>query len=67
MLVQLTATPQVAPSPMEAVVATNVTTPTAPEAGSSGPSDMANAVLEHWVDIMSNEEAEALKMDEQAG
>ncbi|KAG5353042.1 hypothetical protein C0989_010848 [Termitomyces sp. Mn162] len=62
--VQLATTPQVVPSPMEVVVATNIATPTTPEAGSSGPSDMANAVLEHWVDIVSNKEAEALKMDE---
>ncbi|KAG5332703.1 hypothetical protein C0989_006669 [Termitomyces sp. Mn162] len=39
-------TPQVVPSPIEAVVATNVAMPTAPEAGNSGSSDMANAVLE---------------------
>ncbi|KAG5338854.1 hypothetical protein C0989_005824 [Termitomyces sp. Mn162] len=54
-------------SPAEVVVATDVTTPTAPEAGSSGPSDTANAVLECWTDIVSNKEAEASKMDEQAG
>ncbi|KNZ72256.1 hypothetical protein J132_04048 [Termitomyces sp. J132] len=67
MPVQLAMTPQVVPSPTEAVVATNITTPTTPEAGSSGLSDMANAVLEHWADIMSNKEAEASKMDKQAG
>ncbi|KAG5352622.1 hypothetical protein C0989_001445 [Termitomyces sp. Mn162] len=67
MPVQLAMTPQVVPSPTEAVVATNITTPTTPEAGSSGLSDMANAILEHWANIMSNKEAEASKMDKQAG
>ncbi|KAG5351117.1 hypothetical protein C0989_007892 [Termitomyces sp. Mn162] len=61
--VQPAMTPQVVLSPTEAVVATNVTTSTAPKAESSHPSDMANAVLECWADIMSNKEAEALKMD----
>ncbi|KAG5330269.1 hypothetical protein C0989_009033, partial [Termitomyces sp. Mn162] len=65
--VQLAMTPQVIPSPMEVVVATNIATLTASEAGSSGSSDMANAVLECWADIGSNKEAEASKMDEQAG
>ncbi|KAG5339491.1 hypothetical protein C0989_004007 [Termitomyces sp. Mn162] len=40
-------TPQVFPSPMEAAVVTNVATPTTPEAGTSGSSDMANTVSEH--------------------
>ncbi|KNZ77544.1 hypothetical protein J132_05169 [Termitomyces sp. J132] len=57
-------TPQVIPSPIEAVVATDIATLTAPEAG--GSSDMANAVLEHWVDIVSSKETEASKMDKQA-
>ncbi|KAG5351551.1 hypothetical protein C0989_005992 [Termitomyces sp. Mn162] len=61
---QLAMTPQVVSSLTEVVVATNVTTPTAPEAGTSGSSDTANAVLEHWADIMSSKEAEASKMDE---
>ncbi|KAG5348966.1 hypothetical protein C0989_006836 [Termitomyces sp. Mn162] len=43
---QLAMTLQVVPSPMEVVVATNIATPTASEARSSGPSDIANAVLE---------------------
>ncbi|KAG5338034.1 hypothetical protein J132_09731 [Termitomyces sp. J132] len=64
MPVQPAMTPQVVPSPIEVTVATNVATPTTPEAGTSGSSDMANAVLENWVDIKSNKEAEALKMDE---
>ncbi|KAG5352398.1 hypothetical protein C0989_002487 [Termitomyces sp. Mn162] len=67
MPVQPAMTPQVVPSPMEAVVVTNTATPTAPEADASGPSDTANAVLEHWADIMSNKEAEASKMDKKAG
>ncbi|KAG5350581.1 hypothetical protein C0989_010283 [Termitomyces sp. Mn162] len=44
---QLAMTSQVVPSPMEAVVATNITTPTAPEAKTSGSSNTVNAVLEH--------------------
>ncbi|KAG5352026.1 hypothetical protein C0989_004169 [Termitomyces sp. Mn162] len=56
-------TPQVVPSLTEAVVATNIAIPTAPEAGNNGSSDTTNAVSEHWVDIMSSEEAEASKMD----
>ncbi|KAG5338555.1 hypothetical protein C0989_007059 [Termitomyces sp. Mn162] len=67
MPVQPATTPQVIPSPMEAAVATNVATPTTFEAGTSGSSNMANAVSEHWADIMSNKEAEALKIDEQVG
>ncbi|KAG5349078.1 hypothetical protein C0989_006119 [Termitomyces sp. Mn162] len=67
MPIQLATTLQVVPSAMEAVVATNIATPTAPEAGTSGSKDIANTVLEHWVDIVSNKEAKALKMDEQAG
>ncbi|KAG5349115.1 hypothetical protein C0989_005810 [Termitomyces sp. Mn162] len=63
---QLEATTSVIPSPLDAVIATNVATLTAPEAGSSGSIDMANAVSECWMDIMSNEEVAALKMDEQA-
>ncbi|KAG5342444.1 hypothetical protein C0989_001508 [Termitomyces sp. Mn162] len=66
MPVQPAMTPQVIPSPMEVVVATNVATPTAPEAGFSSPSDMANTVLEYWANIVSNKEAEASKMDKQA-
>ncbi|KAG5338670.1 hypothetical protein C0989_006675 [Termitomyces sp. Mn162] len=66
-LVQPAMTPQVVLSPIEAVVVTNITASTTPEAGSSGSSDMADTVLECWVDIMRNEEAGALKMDEQAG
>ncbi|KAG5349984.1 hypothetical protein C0989_000882 [Termitomyces sp. Mn162] len=66
MSVQPVTAPLVISSPTYAVVATNVATPIAPEAGSSGSSDTANAVLEHWVDIMSNKEAAALKMNEQA-
>ncbi|KAG5335513.1 hypothetical protein C0989_001189 [Termitomyces sp. Mn162] len=57
-------TPQVISSPTEAVVTTNITTPTAPEAGASGSSDMANTVSEHWADIVSSKEVAALKMDE---
>ncbi|KAG5317874.1 hypothetical protein C0989_000470, partial [Termitomyces sp. Mn162] len=60
-------TPQVVPSHTEAVVATNIVIPTASEAGVSGSNDMANTVLECWADIMSNKEAEALKMNKQAG
>ncbi|KAG5349044.1 hypothetical protein C0989_006418 [Termitomyces sp. Mn162] len=59
-------TPQVILSLSDAAVAANVTTPTAPEARSSGSIDMANAVSECWADIVSNEEAEASKMDEHA-
>ncbi|KAG5334841.1 hypothetical protein C0989_002807 [Termitomyces sp. Mn162] len=59
-------TPQIVPSPIEVAVVTNVVTPTASEAGTNGSSDMVNAVLEHWADIVSNKEAEASKMDEQA-
>ncbi|KAG5336293.1 hypothetical protein C0989_012266 [Termitomyces sp. Mn162] len=51
----------VVPSPLDAVVATNVATPITLEAGSSGSIDMANAVLECWVDIMSNEKAQPQK------
>ncbi|KAG5335713.1 hypothetical protein C0989_000573 [Termitomyces sp. Mn162] len=58
---------QVVPSPMEVVLVTNITTPAAPEAGTSGPNDTANAVFEHWADIMSSKEAEAWEMDKQAG
>ncbi|KAG5348982.1 hypothetical protein C0989_006726 [Termitomyces sp. Mn162] len=65
--IQLATTLQIVPSSMEVAVATNVATPTAPEARTSGSSDTANTVLECWADIMSNKEAEALKMDEQAG
>ncbi|KAG5716349.1 hypothetical protein E4T56_gene8683 [Termitomyces sp. T112] len=65
--VQLVTTPQAVPSPTEVVVATTIATPTAPEAGANGSSDTANTVLEHWADIVSNDEAEASKMDEQAG
>ncbi|KAG5335159.1 hypothetical protein C0989_002090 [Termitomyces sp. Mn162] len=57
--VQPVMTPLVILSPMDAVVATNVATPSVSEAGFSGPSNMANAVLECWADIMSNEEAVA--------
>ncbi|KAG5353536.1 hypothetical protein J132_10169 [Termitomyces sp. J132] len=57
-------TPSVIPSPLDAVIATNVATPTAPEAGSSGSIDMANTVSECWADIMSNKEVAASKMDE---
>ncbi|KAG5730761.1 hypothetical protein E4T56_gene3490 [Termitomyces sp. T112] len=57
-------TPQVVPSPMEVAVATKVATPTTPEAGTSGSSNTANTVSEHWVDIVSNKEVEASKMDE---
>ncbi|KNZ81572.1 hypothetical protein J132_11391 [Termitomyces sp. J132] len=57
-------TPQVVPSPMKVAVATNVATPTTPEAGTSGSSNTANTVSEHWVDIVSNEKVEASKMDE---
>ncbi|KAG5352521.1 hypothetical protein C0989_001955 [Termitomyces sp. Mn162] len=60
-------TPQVILSLMEAVVATNVATLTAPEARTSGSSDMANAVSECWADIVSSKEAEASKMEKQAG
>ncbi|KNZ75791.1 hypothetical protein J132_01537 [Termitomyces sp. J132] len=67
MPVQPAMTPQVVPSPMEVVLVTNTATPTAPEAESSGPSNTANAVLEHWADIISNKELEASKMDKQAG
>ncbi|KAG5334172.1 hypothetical protein C0989_004195 [Termitomyces sp. Mn162] len=67
MPVQLVTTPQVFPSSTEVVVATNIVTPTTPEAGFSGPIGMANAVSECWADIVSNKGAEALKMDEQAG
>ncbi|KAG5337935.1 hypothetical protein C0989_008635 [Termitomyces sp. Mn162] len=57
-------TSQVVPSPSDVTVVTNVATPAIPEAGPSGSSDIANAVLECWVDIVSNEEVAALKMDE---
>ncbi|KAG5716508.1 hypothetical protein E4T56_gene16171 [Termitomyces sp. T112] len=60
-------TPPVVPSPREVVVVTNITTPTAPEAGTSGSSDTANAVLECWADIVSSKEVEASKMGKQAG
>ncbi|KAG5735440.1 hypothetical protein E4T56_gene12778 [Termitomyces sp. T112] len=66
MIAQPAMTPQVVPSPTEVVVATNIATLTASEAGSSGFDDMANTVLEHWADIVRNKEVEALKMDEQA-
>ncbi|KAG5327922.1 hypothetical protein C0989_010975, partial [Termitomyces sp. Mn162] len=59
--------PQVIPSPSDTAVATNVAIPAVPKAGPSGSSDMANAVLEHWEGIMSNEEAVASKMDEWVG
>ncbi|KAG5338969.1 hypothetical protein C0989_005468 [Termitomyces sp. Mn162] len=39
-------TPPVIPSPLDAAVTTNVATPAAPEAGSSGSIDMANTILE---------------------
>ncbi|KAG5337585.1 hypothetical protein C0989_009270 [Termitomyces sp. Mn162] len=61
--IQPVMTPQVVPSSMEVAVATNIATPTTPEARTSGSSNMANTVLECWADIMSNEEAEASKMD----
>ncbi|KAG5351949.1 hypothetical protein C0989_004401 [Termitomyces sp. Mn162] len=63
---QLAMTPQVIPSPSDAAIVTNIATPTAPEAGSSGSIDTANAVSECWADIMSNEEVAASKMDEWA-
>ncbi|KNZ71492.1 hypothetical protein J132_09585 [Termitomyces sp. J132] len=50
---QIATTPQIDPSPSDAVVATNIATTTALEAGSSGSIDMANAVLEHGIDIMT--------------
>ncbi|KAG5350374.1 hypothetical protein C0989_011314 [Termitomyces sp. Mn162] len=53
-------------SPTDTAVVTNVATPTASEAGSSGPSNTANAVLKCWADIVRNKEAAASKMDEQA-
>ncbi|KAG5334148.1 hypothetical protein C0989_004289 [Termitomyces sp. Mn162] len=62
--IQPATTPQVTPSAMEAAVATNVATPTAPEARTSGSRDIANAILEYWTDIMSNKKAEASKIDE---
>ncbi|KAG5338690.1 hypothetical protein C0989_006585 [Termitomyces sp. Mn162] len=65
--VQPAMTPQVISSLTEAVVATNIATPITPGTGSSGPSDTTNTVLECWADIVSSKEAEALKMDEQAG
>ncbi|KAG5348879.1 hypothetical protein C0989_007453 [Termitomyces sp. Mn162] len=40
-------TPQVVSGPSDMAVATNIATPAIPEAGPSGSSDMANAVLEH--------------------
>ncbi|KAG5349675.1 hypothetical protein C0989_002428 [Termitomyces sp. Mn162] len=58
---------QVFPSPLYAAIAMNISTPPVPEAGTSGSNNMANTVLEHWADIVSNEEAVASKMDEQAG
>ncbi|KAG5337025.1 hypothetical protein C0989_011127 [Termitomyces sp. Mn162] len=60
-------TPQVVPSPLDMAIVNNIATPAIPEAGPSGSIDTANAVLEHWVDIMSNEAAAALRMDEQVG
>ncbi|KAG5336744.1 hypothetical protein C0989_011967 [Termitomyces sp. Mn162] len=63
---QLSITPPVIPSPSDAAIVTNVATPTAPEAGSSGSIDMTNAVLEHWAHIISNERAAASRMDKQA-
>ncbi|KAG5720075.1 hypothetical protein E4T56_gene8749 [Termitomyces sp. T112] len=56
----------VIPSASEVVVATNIATPTAPEAGSSGSNNMAHAILEHWADIVSDKKDAALKLDEQA-
>ncbi|KAG5335748.1 hypothetical protein C0989_000471 [Termitomyces sp. Mn162] len=64
MPIQPAMTLQVVPSFMEAAVATKVASPTTPEAGTSSSSKTANAVSEHWADIVSNEEAEASKMDE---
>ncbi|KAG5334674.1 hypothetical protein C0989_003182 [Termitomyces sp. Mn162] len=63
----LTMTPQVVPSPSDVAIVTNAATLATPEAESSGSIDMANATLKCWADIMSNKEAAALKMDEQAG
>ncbi|KAG5718377.1 hypothetical protein E4T56_gene8308 [Termitomyces sp. T112] len=60
-------TPQVIPSPSKVAVVTNIATLAAPEAGSSGSINMANAVLECWADIVSSEEVVALKMLKQAG
>ncbi|KAG5351688.1 hypothetical protein C0989_005282 [Termitomyces sp. Mn162] len=47
-------TTQVIPSPSDAAIATNIATPSAPKARSSGSSDTANTVSECWADIMSN-------------
>ncbi|KAG5352085.1 hypothetical protein C0989_003884 [Termitomyces sp. Mn162] len=66
MPVQPVTTMPVIPSTLEVVVATNIATPTAPEAGSSGSNNTDNAVLEHWEDIMSNKEAAASKIDKWA-
>ncbi|KAG5352087.1 hypothetical protein C0989_003886 [Termitomyces sp. Mn162] len=51
----------------DAAVATNITTSIAPEARTSGSSDMTNNVSECWADIMSNEEVLSLQMDKKAG
>ncbi|KAG5350010.1 hypothetical protein C0989_000716, partial [Termitomyces sp. Mn162] len=65
--IQPATTPKVIPSATEAAVVTNIATLATSEAGTSGSRDMANAVSECWADIVSNKEAEASKMDEQAG
>ncbi|KAG5349029.1 hypothetical protein C0989_006495, partial [Termitomyces sp. Mn162] len=58
---------QVVSSPSNMAVTTDVASPAIPEAGPSGSIDIANAVSECWVDIVSNKEVVASKMDEWVG
>ncbi|KAG5352683.1 hypothetical protein C0989_001147 [Termitomyces sp. Mn162] len=62
--VQPAMTSSVISSPLDAAVVTNIATPATTETVSNGSSDTANAVSEHWADIVSNKEAVASKMDE---
>ncbi|KAG5329909.1 hypothetical protein C0989_009157 [Termitomyces sp. Mn162] len=54
----------IVPSPLEAAVATNITTPVTPEARTSGSNDMTNVVSKCWANIMSSKEVSFLQMEE---
>ncbi|KAG5351829.1 hypothetical protein C0989_004776 [Termitomyces sp. Mn162] len=60
-------TDSIIPGPLNASVATNVTTLVAPEARTRGSSDATNIISECWADIVSSKEVSFSQMDKWVG
>ncbi|KAG5349900.1 hypothetical protein C0989_001354 [Termitomyces sp. Mn162] len=60
-------TDPIIPDPSDTSVATNIATPIASEAGTSGSSDTTNIVSEGWADIVSSKEASSSHRDKWVG